>query len=62
MQLSSLKSGDMVERYLEIKRQEYNYAVKHNLLTLQKIVLQSVKQATKKFNYKIKPNEQLELF
>lgn len=52
----------MVEAFLYVKRQEYGHAVKHNLKTLQRVILESVKQATKKFNYKIKPNEQLELF
>lgn len=52
----------MIDQYLAIKRQEYNYAVKHNLLTLQKVVLDSVKKAVKDFKYEAKPNVQLELF
>lgn len=52
----------MIEQFLAIKRSEYEYAVKHNFLTLQKVVLDSVKKTVKDFKYEAKPNVQLELF
>jgi hypothetical protein len=52
----------MIEQYLAIRRQEYEYAVKHNLKTLQKVILANVKQVVKDFKYETKLNVQLELF
>jgi len=51
----------MLEEFFRIKREEYEYAKKHNLKTLQEVIRQSVKKTIK--NQKLQPvNKQLELF
>lgn len=50
-----------IEMYLKIKREEYEYAQKHNLKALAEVTRQAVKKTCKKF--KVTPqSQQLELF
>lgn len=51
----------MLEEFYRIKREEYEYAKKHNLKMLQEVIRQSVKKSIK--HHKLKPQpKQLELF
>lgn len=52
----------MIEHFLETKRKEYKWAVKHDLKTLQRVILEGVKKVIKYHNYKPKEAEQLKLF
>lgn len=52
----------MIEHFLETKRKEYEWAVKHDLKTLQRVILEGVKKTIAYHNYKPEPAKQLKLF
>lgn len=48
--------------FLDRKREEYEYAIKHNKPMLAEITRQAVKNTCKKFGIKLVPGEQQKLF
>lgn len=51
----------MLEQFFKTKREEYEYAKRHNLKALQQAIRQCVKKTAKLHQVKIQPT-QLELF